>query len=668
MSTHGRSDDPALRLAFYGDDFTGSTDALEVLAFAGLRCALFLRRARRRDAARSWGRSTRSASPATAAAMSPAEMDAAAARGAGARWPRLPAPLLHYKVCSTFDSSPPIGSIGRVMDLARAAFGDGAIPVVAGTPALGRYCAFGNLFARSGTDGRVHRHRPSPDHERASGHADARGRPRRCTSVRRPRSRSASSTAGARRRPRGGRPRARSLLAADARGAILFDGATPAHLTEVGRLLERLARGRGRPLFAVGSSGLEYALTQWWAERGDVAPALPAERRADLRCGRAGAGGVGQRVRIERAADRRGARRRLRRPAGRRARARRRRRLAATAASAGRARDRCAARRPQRDAAHRARCRRPAHRGDGRRARRGRRQREQARHQGGRLLGQRLGDVVDGVLRAVPLRRLVLSGGDTSSQITQRLAPEALLIAARLAPGAPLCRVLVAPAASARRCRSRSRAGRWASPTISSAALRGRGPELSRRSLSDTVRGDHHDHVRTQPPPGPDRQRRARRRAGADPAESRARRRVHLQVRHERAGDAPAERARDGGRRANPEGDRRPGADQRLPEQPARQRLGHAVAAARRRARVLHGLRRQRAVAAGADLVDVGRGLRLAERRRGAQGARRRAGPLPARPVPEGRPARNGHHLELGLPPDRPPASGRCARPTTSRA
>ena len=32
-----------LKLAFYGDDFTGSTDALEVLAFAGLRTALFLR-------------------------------------------------------------------------------------------------------------------------------------------------------------------------------------------------------------------------------------------------------------------------------------------------------------------------------------------------------------------------------------------------------------------------------------------------------------------------------------------------------------------------------------------------------------------------------------------------------------------------------------------------
>ena len=46
------------------------------------------------------------------------------------------------------------------------------------------------------------------------------------------------------------------------------------------------------------------------------------------------------------------------------------------------------------------------------------------------------------MLRAVPLRRVVLSGGDTASQITQRLAPDALLIAARLAPGAPLCGVL----------------------------------------------------------------------------------------------------------------------------------------------------------------------------------------------------------------------------------
>ena len=32
-----------IRLAFYGDDFTGSTDALEVLAFAGMQTALLLK-------------------------------------------------------------------------------------------------------------------------------------------------------------------------------------------------------------------------------------------------------------------------------------------------------------------------------------------------------------------------------------------------------------------------------------------------------------------------------------------------------------------------------------------------------------------------------------------------------------------------------------------------
>ncbi len=65
-----------------------------------------------------------------------------------------------------------------------------------------------------------------------------------------------------------------------------------------------------------------------------------------------------------------------------------------------------------------------------------------AKHSGGRLLAQRLGQVVDAVLREVRVQRLLLSGGDTSSHITQHLAPEALTVAARLAPGAPLCQVL----------------------------------------------------------------------------------------------------------------------------------------------------------------------------------------------------------------------------------
>jgi uncharacterized protein YgbK (DUF1537 family) len=65
----------------------------------------------------------------------------------------------------------------------------------------------------------------------------------------------------------------------------------------------------------------------------------------------------------------------------------------------------------------------------------------QARHQGGRTLGLRLGKLTQAVLARQPLRRIVFSGGDTSSQVTQVLAPDALTVVARLAPGAPLCRM-----------------------------------------------------------------------------------------------------------------------------------------------------------------------------------------------------------------------------------
>ena len=65
--------------------------------------------------------------------------------------------------------------------------------------------------------------------------------------------------------------------------------------------------------------------------------------------------------------------------------------------------------------------------------------RDQAKHLGGRQLGQQLGQLVDALLRQHPLQRVVLSGGDTSSQITRCLAPDALQIAAALSPGAPLC-------------------------------------------------------------------------------------------------------------------------------------------------------------------------------------------------------------------------------------
>ncbi|WP_246248885.1 four-carbon acid sugar kinase family protein [Chelativorans alearense] len=64
--------------------------------------------------------------------------------------------IVHYKVCSTFDSAPEIGSIGAAVAVLERHLDPVLIAVVGGQPSLGRYCAFGNLFAR-GPGGQVHR-------------------------------------------------------------------------------------------------------------------------------------------------------------------------------------------------------------------------------------------------------------------------------------------------------------------------------------------------------------------------------------------------------------------------------------------------------------------------------------------------------------------------------
>ncbi|OZC55554.1 Hrp-dependent type III effector protein [Rhodococcus sp. 06-621-2] len=68
--------------------------------------------------------------------------------------------VILYKVCSTFDSSPTIGSIGRGLDLLHEQFPKhGSVPVVPAQPRFGRYTAFSHHFAASG-DGifRLDRH------------------------------------------------------------------------------------------------------------------------------------------------------------------------------------------------------------------------------------------------------------------------------------------------------------------------------------------------------------------------------------------------------------------------------------------------------------------------------------------------------------------------------
>ena len=102
-----------LLYAYYGDDFTGSTDVLESLAEGGVEAILFLvpptpELLARFPTARAVGLAG------DARSRSPDWMDRHLPR-LYAALQALGAPLVHYKTCSTFDSAPEIGSIGRAI-------------------------------------------------------------------------------------------------------------------------------------------------------------------------------------------------------------------------------------------------------------------------------------------------------------------------------------------------------------------------------------------------------------------------------------------------------------------------------------------------------------------------------------------------------------------------
>jgi len=144
-------------IAFYGDDFTGSTDALEVASLAGLRTILFTRLPDEKTLS-SFRDYDVIGVAGTARFRNPKWMDEnlpAVFETLASLQPR----VVHYKVCSTYDSSPTVGSIGRATDIGTRVVGGSWSPAIIGAPQLGRYQAFSNLFAvADGVRYRIDRH------------------------------------------------------------------------------------------------------------------------------------------------------------------------------------------------------------------------------------------------------------------------------------------------------------------------------------------------------------------------------------------------------------------------------------------------------------------------------------------------------------------------------
>jgi uncharacterized protein YgbK (DUF1537 family) len=414
-----------LLLSYYGDDFTGSTDAMEAMTAAGLPTLLCLETPTadllaRFPAVRCVGLagSSRGRDPAWMEAELPAAFASLAALGA---------PLLQYKVCSTFDSSREIGSIGRAIDLGVAQMHGRWSPMIVGAPRLRRYQMFGNLFAAiDGVGYRLDRHPTMSRHPvTPMREADLRLHLREQTARRIElidmlalRSGQAAS-------------HLRTLAGSDDdTPVVLLDVLDEETLQAAGELVWTQ---RGEGVFSASSSGLQYALAAYWRARGwlPARPSLPAAEPVPVVAAVSGScspvtarqiqqaradgfhaerldlpGALGARTgaaEIERAADA--------------AIAALRQGISAVVFSAEGPDD-------------------PTVRGFDTLAT----EAGLTRADAARRIGQALAGVMKRVLDGVALQRVVVAGGDSSGEVAGALGITALSVAAALAPGAPLCR------------------------------------------------------------------------------------------------------------------------------------------------------------------------------------------------------------------------------------
>ena len=259
-------------VAWYGDDYTGSAACMEVLTFAGLPSVLFLdpptpEQTQRFSDMRGIGLAG------TARSQTPAWMDK-----------ELPsifawlksndAQINHYKICSTLDSSPLVGSIGRAADIAAQVF-DGWMPVYPAAPPIRRYQAFGTLFAASPSGvARLDRHEVMRNHPvTPMSEADVR----RVLALQTEFPLGLISIEDLQDADMAAEALQREL--ATGRKLIAVDTVSAADLAEVGALLWE---NRSSEMLAVGSQGIEYALIAYWRHQGliDAAPAFPNAGRA----------------------------------------------------------------------------------------------------------------------------------------------------------------------------------------------------------------------------------------------------------------------------------------------------------------------------------------------------------------------------------------------------
>jgi uncharacterized protein YgbK (DUF1537 family) len=409
-------------VTWLGDDFTGSAAVMEVLAFAGLPSVLFTDIPDPALAARFAGAAgigiattARSHGPDWMAAHLPGPL----------RWLNgLGAPILHYKICSTFDSAPEVGSIGKAIEVALGVRPSAAVPLLTAAPVMRRYQAFGHLYAGT-SEGvfRLDRHPVMARHPvTPMAESDL---------LRHLAAQTALPSALIDLEALATDPEARVATALAGGARILsIDSMDAASEAAAGRLIWQ---NRDRMGLVVGSQGVEYALVRHWQDTGLVGAPPPAPSAGAVpqiaavsgsvspvtarQLGWAGAHGFAL-LRFDAAAvcgD----------PAALAAEEARVVSLATHACASGESPLVYSASGPDDPAVARFRA---ALSTSG-----------LTSEAANRAVGEALGRILDRILRQTGLRRAVISGGDTSGHGMRQLGLQALVARAPTVPGAALC-------------------------------------------------------------------------------------------------------------------------------------------------------------------------------------------------------------------------------------
>ena len=138
-----------VHIVFYGDDFTGASDNAAQYARHGLRTLLFFCNPDTRTLQKTAQSYDVIGVAGTARSLPPADL-AEELIPVLDNFSQLGVNFIQYKCCSTFDSSPSIGSLGEAIRLMRKQWPQSFVPVFAATPEFGRYTLFGHHYARAG--------------------------------------------------------------------------------------------------------------------------------------------------------------------------------------------------------------------------------------------------------------------------------------------------------------------------------------------------------------------------------------------------------------------------------------------------------------------------------------------------------------------------------------